>query len=287
MRRASAFAVLALLAPLAGCGSDVVVDTTASADAYDGPLDVRVSYDDYADVMTRSGSAGLALECTGAPSNGGGADYDSGLASTQSSAEEAVANWFDEEGNWFGGLPLHGYSVERADADGWTLLSYDVGGATKAAVVVSDEIHDYDDHTGWGVYAWAMCDPAEFPAAMTDELGLQIWEDTDGHRIAQSTVLSFQGAEHCDWQDITFLRLGHGPRAPQFVSDDRGEFGDQLRTTYDGSARLPADAVDTGFRRAGRHLWVAADRSAAYLVALDDDTDVQRWPRAERPIYCD
>ncbi len=245
-----------------------------------------MSYDDDAPVLERSGAAGQALECSGTPGNGGGADYDSGLASTQSSAQKAVANWFDEEGGWFYGLPLHGYVVERANDDGWTLLSYDVDGATKAAIVVSDAIHDYRDETGWGVHAWAACDPAEFTPATTDELGLQIWEDADGHRVAQSTLSSYQGAEHCDWQDITFLRLGSGAQERQFVSDDRGEF-ESLLTTYDGSARLPGDAVDTGFQRAGRHLWLAADESAAYLVALADASDVQRWPRASQPIGCD
>ncbi|MFN8194309.1 MAG: hypothetical protein U0R80_08515 [Nocardioidaceae bacterium] len=289
MRWLPLLAVAGLLA-LAGSGEGGAVDDgPASSDMtpYDGPLDVEVSYDDAADVMQRSGAAGLALECTGTPSNGGGADYESGLASTQSSAARAVADWMKEDGGWFSGLPRDGYTVERDDGD-WALLSYDVEGATKVAMVVSSTIHDWQDETGWGVYAWAMCDPAELPAAVTDEMGLQIWEDSHGHRVPQSVVSSFSGPEHCGWQDITFLKVGDDPsRAPQFVSDDGGEFEGQLLAAYDGSARLPADAVDTGFQRAGRRLWLAADRSAAYLVGLDDPADVQQWPRARRPIFCD
>jgi hypothetical protein len=288
VRGLASIATLTLCVIVAGCGTEVVDDSAAPADgAYDGPLDVAITDPDDPEVSGRAGAALLALECSGEPSNGGRAGNGADPGRPQSSADRAVEEWFDEEGTWFGGLPQHGYVLERQDGD-WALFSYDVGGATKAAVVVGQAGDDPRAGAGWGVYAWAACDPAEFPAEMTDELGLQVWEDADGHRVAQSVVSSHPGAEHCDWQDITFLTVGGDlGRSPQFVSDDGGEFDGQLLTSYDGQATLPADAVDTGFQRAGRHLWLAADESAAYLVALADATDVHRWPRASQPIGCD
>jgi hypothetical protein len=278
--------IAAALVLLTGCGQAAVVDDAPSVgDAYDGPLDLPVSHADSAGVLERSGSAGRALECSGRPANGGGADYDSGLASVQDDPAAAVEDWMDEEGGWFGGLPQEGYRRERED-DGRVLYSLDVDGHTKAAVVVSDSRHDYNDHTGWGVEAWAVCDPSELPAELTDAMGIQVWEDGSGRRVPTTTVTSFPGAEHCDWQDITFLRLGAGAHAAQFVSDDGGELGDLLQGRYDGSAALPDDASDTGFRHDGRELWLADDESAAYLVSLADPDDVQRWPLAREPILC-
>lgn len=275
---------LLCLGVLSACGDDVVVDDQPTATAYDGPLDIKVSYADDADVMERSGSAGLALECAGTPSNGGGADYDSGLASTQSSAERAVENWMKEEGNWFGGLPRAGYQVERDDGDR-VLLSLDVDGESKATIIVGNAIEDWKNKTDWGVESWAMCDPSEFPPSFDDELGVQVWQRPDGSRVPLSLVSSFPGAEHCDWQDITFLTLGDGKDARQFVRDEEGIFED-LESTYTAGAQLPEDAVDSGFERDGRHLWTAADDSAAYLVSIDEPHDVERWPGAIEPIYC-
>ncbi len=86
--------------------------------------------------------------------------------------------------------------------------------------------------------------------------------------MSTATVLSFQGAEHCDWQDITFLRLGFD-RDHQYVRDVDREFGDLLAGTYDDRASLPPDARDLGYTRDGRELWLV-EGSAAYLVRVDD-----------------
>ena len=73
----------------------------------------------------------------------------------------------------------------------------------------------------------------------------------------------------------------------QFVLDPSGELDDRLRTTYDAHARLPFDAVDTGWRRGGLALWLQTGGEAAYLVNLADPADVQRWPRAKDAITCE
>jgi len=139
---------------------------------------------------------------------------------------------------------------------------------------------------GWGVESWATCDPAELPASVTDALGIGVWEDPSGRRVPVTEVRSFQGDEHCDWQDITFLLLGPDGDADEYVRDPSGELDELLRTTYDANAVLPDDATDTGLHRDGRRLWLGVGHETAYLVALDDPHDVERWPAAKRPIGC-
>jgi len=51
---------------------------------------------------------------------------------------------------------------------------------------------------------------------------------------------------------------------------------------YDPDARLPDDAVDSGFRRDGVSLWhVPGDQSAVWLAS---GATAERWPRGEPPL---
>ena len=283
MRR-STLAALLLLGPATACGSGTTaVDATPAstvAHPYDGPMSV-LRNPDSRDTSRRAGAAGLALECSGTIYAGGGGDYaDSGLESVQRDASAALRNWVAEEDGTYPG-PEDGFVVERTDGDR-VLLSYDVGEATKVAVIAADGIRDYNDDVGWGVESWAQCDPAELPADVAEQLGHVVWEDADGERVPVTTVTSSQGPEHCDWQDITFLEL----RDETFLRDTRGALADSLVTTWSDDVALPADATDTGVRHDGRTLWVAADGSAAFLVSTSDAEDVERWPATRRPIGC-
>ena len=271
------------LGALAACGDNVVVDEASTATAYDGPLDVKVSYADNADVMERSGSAGLALECAGEPTEGGGADYDSGLARSQSSPEKAIENWMSEDGPH--SLPEDGYRVER-EADGRVLYSFDLEGRSLATIVVSDNISDWRGKAGWGVEAWAACDPSEFDDDFAEDAGVEVWERPDGTKVPTTTLSSFEGAEHCDWQSVTFLTFGEYGEGLSFARDPDGTLSDLTFTPYDADASLPQDAVDSGYEREGRHLWLAKDDTAAYLVSLDDPTDVELWPGLKEAAWC-
>ena len=190
-----------------------------------------------------------------------------------------------EQEAWAYQLPVEGYRVEREDDDR-VLFSYDVDGRTRIAFIAADGITDWDDGTGWGIESWAQCDPFEWPADVTDALGIGVWTGRTGARVPTPKIRSFQGAEHCDWQDITFVTLGPRVDEDQYVRDVEGELGELLRSTYDGSGGLPDGATDTGLRRDGRQLWLAPGHDAAYLVSVDDPTDVERWPAAKEPIYC-
>jgi hypothetical protein len=277
--------VLAAAVGLAGCSTSTpspLVDGEPPAHPYDGPMRVMVSEARHASVLESSGAAGQALECDSRPYAGGTAFYDSGLESVQDSAASALGNYFREEGVQ---LPREGYRVERSDGDR-VLLSYDVSGRSKITFIVADTILDFNGDRGWGVETWAQCDPSELPADVTDALDIQVWRGTDGARVPVTTIQSFQGAEHCDWQDITFLMLGHGRDAVEYVRDTTGTLSRSLVTTYAADTPLPESATDAGFSRDGRRLWLAADGDAAYLVADQGAGHAERWPAAKQLIGC-
>ena len=255
----------------AGCGS-AVDDGPSKAPPYNGPLSADAAVG--------------ALECAGrTPFSRYTGDYDDGLATVQSSPGDAFDNYIDESGIGYD-APLEGYRIERED-EGRALLSYDVGDRTKVSVVVADGIRDWNGDVGWGVVAWAQCDPAELPADVTDDLGIGVWEDASGRRLPVTRVRSFQGDEHCSWTGITFLLIGPNlEKADWYVRGGSDAFPHLLRGRFDRDATLPKDATSIGWRRDGRQLWLGHDKEAAYLVDIDDPGDVERWPAAKEPIYC-
>jgi len=283
-----ALAVVATVAMTAGCGASEsgpssVVEGDPVAHPYTGAMHVEQHFGDHASVKERAGAAFLALECDYPAYDGGAGDYDSGLESVQASPAQALDDWLEQEGV---DIPESGYVVERED-DGRTLLSFDVDQQTKVAVIAADDMSDYEDQTGWGVEAWAMCDPAELGDAFHSDWGQQVWSDVDGNPVPVSRVQSFPGPEHCDWQDITFLYVGPEPHQDTYLRDTAGELSDLLRTTYADDVSLPKDATDSGYHHDGRELWLQPGKpDAAYLVSVTDPKDVERWPAASQPIGC-
>jgi hypothetical protein len=279
--------LLALPLLLAGCGEDTVIAVDPAGTPYDGPMYVKLDHHDRATTLEASGAAGQALECDGTPYRGGGGAYEDGLEEVQDSPEEALDNWRDNE---WARVPEDGYRIERVD-DGRALLSWDVDERTRVAVVVKEDVTDYQDHTGWGVESWASCDPAELGDDVADDLGIELWTDQHGRAVPTSEVVSFEGPEHCGRQDTTWLTLGVASDVDRtydeyLSNDDGGELADYLTTTADDSSTLPDDAVDTGWRRDGRELWLGDDPRAAYLVSVDDAKDVELWPASKKPIGC-
>jgi hypothetical protein len=150
--------------------------------------------------------------------------------------------------------------------------------------VVRDDIEGPEGDRGWGVASYAACDPAEWPPSTSDALGIDVWSNRDGDRVPTSTIQSFRGAEHCGWEDTTFLWLGEGGRDGEFYREPSPDMRRFLLTTYAAEVALPPDARDSGFARDGRQLWLAADGSAAYLVGAGGGAE--RLPASSRPFRC-
>ena len=281
-------AVAATVITVNGCGAvddgpTSVVEGDPVAHPYNGAMHVEQDFGDRASVKERSGAAGLALECDYPAYDGGAGDYDSGLESVQDSPAAALDDWLAEESV---DVPDTGYVIERED-DGRALLSLDVDDRTKVAVIVADDIRDWDDNSGWGVEAWATCDPAELGAAYHSSYGVRVWHDANGDPVPLAKVKSFPGSEHCDWQDITFLYVGMEPDQDTYLRDTEGELRQVLATTFSADSKVPLDARDTGWRDQGRELWLQPGRpDAAYLVSVDDPKDVERWPAAKDGVGC-
>ncbi len=200
---------------------------------------------------------------------------DGGLERVQDTPEKAWADLVSE--NDPGVVPHDGFR-DVNNTGKRALLTFSVGnGRTVATAVAVDGTKDWDGGTGWGIESWAVCDPSELPAKVTDGWWIQVWEQADGARVSTSEVYSYAGSEHCDWQDMTFLELGKST----YLRDPRGELADYTHGRFQAEATLPDGATDTGWRHAGRELWTAAGRGPAYLVAVDDPAEVEAWPLAK------
>ena len=112
----------------------------------------------------------------------------------------------------------------------------------------------------------------------------------DGSLVRIDVLADRPGPDHCNFQSARVIITGSplGARSTndgddvEYVRDPNNVFG--LTETFDPDARLPADAVDTGYRSEGTELWVVpADDTSIYLLEADH---VERWPRADPPA-CD
>jgi hypothetical protein len=279
MRRGLPAVAVLTVVTVAGCGGaprpDLVVKGTPPASAYGGPLYVPTRQTDASGpraLRLASGAAGRALECDGEIFEGSGPD---GWSEPEGgrTPQDGLRLFFDMVQP---GLPDHGWRVERR-AGQRVLYSYDVGGRTKAAVVVAK---DQKNRPGWGPETNASCDPAEFPAAFAAAQGWEVWTDRHGRRVPVSRLTSSAGPAHCGWQSAHFLDLD----GTTYARDPDGALGDELLTApYRGRVRMPADARDTGYRYRDRRLWLTPDHATAYVRTPDG---VEAWPRLEEGVGC-
>jgi hypothetical protein len=174
-----------------------------------------------------------------------------------------------------------------AETDDRVLFVAEVAGRAKAAVIVHDgPAAEGTGGDGWYVESWAVCDVVELPADFVEGLGHEIWTDADGRIVPTRRLEVRHGPEHCDMQRMTFLSLGSDEQAPTYVRQpDRYFRNHYLAEPYDAHTRLPDDAVATGFRHGDDRLWLAADRSRAFVGATPGD--VELWPREVESWGCD
>ena len=157
----------------------------------------------------------------------------------------------------FGGVP-DGLRVAKQEEDR-VLYVLEVRGVVKEAVIVRNgPATKGAGGDGWYVESWARCDYSELPRSFADSVGLQIWSDSSERPLPTTTIQSWSGPEHCNWQSMTFLYLGKAI----YVRDPLPDLADFFVESYDEHARLPADAGDTGFERNGKHLWLVRGQEA-------------------------
>ncbi len=277
MRRLTvSFLVLACLA--AGCGgsdtggaADLVVVTGEAAipnvDLYRQPV---------ADPAKRAGAAADYIDCTFEIWQGGWS-MDFGPPGSASDPEGALSRFLDEG---LFSLPAGGFAPAGSD-EHRMLYTYSVDGLPKVAVIVADATEvELDADDGWVAETFASCDPAEYDSSTDGQLFLNVWLDANGNRVPTSIITSARGAEHCDWDSVTFLTF----EDRQYIRDPQGVLRNSgLVVPFDDNADIPDDAINTGYHRDGRQLWVSTDASIAYLVVGDR---VEVWPTATTPIGC-
>jgi hypothetical protein len=273
------------LALLAGCGSDGSVEAGGSGSEQgllaEDPSAPRVALfvqpvADDPDPARRAGAAAGFLECELGIADGG---WSQDFGPPPSGVDPPSAlEAFVGDGLFL--VPGSGF-VHAGSDDARRLFTYSFDGQVRAAVIVADasEVR-LDADSGWVVETFASCDPAEFDPSLDGELGVDVWQDADGRRVPVSVVRSALGAEHCGWESVTFLTV----EGVRYVGDPDGVFSADFEIAdFDGDAELPADATDTGYSLDGRHIWLAADRSFAFVVEADR---VEAWPSPGEPFGC-
>ena len=272
MRSPAAVVALCVAATLAACGEAGVTAGPASEAAYDGPLYVARADADH----PRAGAAGDVVDCGTFGSGGFSDEKVYGEGATADSAAEALRVARSEGG--FGGVQ-DGLVVAKEEGDR-VLYVVEAGDQVKQAVIVRDgPATEGAGGPGWYVESWAHCDYSELPRSFTDSIGLQVWTDADGKPVPTSTIESWIGPEHCDWQSMTFLHLGEA----EYVRNPQRDLADFFAEPYREHAELPADAVDTGWERDGDHLWLSPDKRRAYVGT---QRDVEVWPRTVEHLGC-
>lgn len=281
LRRIVAVAVLAVLTGAAGCAEQQNVSRPAEpADArtpyagplYIGPDEARTSTE------REAGAAGRIVQCTTRVVG----DFRPGRyegGETGRTPESGLETGLDE-GFIVG--PQQGYLLERREDDR-VLFTYRTNGVVTMAVVLLNG-PALGAPAGWHLESYARCNPSEFPDEDLWGDGWEIWTTADGRRPTYE-IQSFRGAEHCNWTAMTFLTLGENEEQA-YVRQARAEYvGDYFAEPYRKAVELPGDAVDTGYRREGRHLWLSPNRLRAY-VGKPGSGSVELWPRTTQPLWC-
>lgn len=86
---------------------------------------------------------------------------------------------------------------------------------------------------------------------------------------------------------MTFLTLGNGdpekPPTQVYVRNAEPDLNDYFAEPHEADLLLPRDAVDTGYQREGRRLWLSRDERRGYV---GQPGSVELWPRTIRPLWC-
>jgi len=195
--------------------------------------------------------------------------------SPMSSGQRALANLLDQAQATTSSFPTTGFRLADSTDDG-ELYTYTVDGSIRAVVVTrSDEA---DGSGSWRVTSVAACEPGEMGPDLPIGAVAGVWRDPTG-AVVPSDVVS----ETADCYRDRMLRVN----GRLFVWDPN--FGPnqsydptQLDATITDDSQLPSDAIDTSYASSGRHLYLARDGSAAYLVRADR---TEQWAHVKGDEY--
>lgn len=169
-------------------------------------------------------------------------------------------------------IPVRGYQELARDNDA-VLYGFRDRGKVKVAIRVTSA-----ESGGWIPEWLADCGLSEYGRKADMRAGVWLWANRDGRTIQEQ-----RGLAHCGQQSLRFLWWTEpsGKRRDEriYVRDPEGQFRDQWQAPYLRFTRLPNDARNSGYRRDGATIWMAANRDSIYIK---DGKNVQRWPRIPR-----
>jgi hypothetical protein len=277
-----------IVAVLSGCASGSDGVRIAGSPAPDRTPYTGVLTPPPSAAADRPGAAGDVVRCSTTPvGSTRSSPYTAGAVAA--TPERAIGTAWSE--GLFLDLTTRSLARERTDGDR-VLFTTAYRGVARQAVIVrhgpaGPGTGADADGLGWWVESWARCDLADFPESVSAAAGVQIWSDGAGRRVATARVLSSRGPEHCGWQDMTFLSLDGGmngrTKGETYIDRPSADLAEYVDTEPEPHVALPAGAVDTGYHRGDRRLWLAPDHAVAYVGTEDD---VAAWPRVTRPFGC-
>jgi hypothetical protein len=136
--------------------------------------------------------------------------------------------------------------------------------------------------------------PSRYAGTWQDHAGRELPDD---HPSSEGfTLLSYDGARHCDAESVTFLSIAwppgkvassiDAPTVRQYVRDPYGAYRQvRFRGSFARDVALPPDARATGYHHGPYALWVSPSDADRH-VSVQGPDDVERWARPTEPIYC-
>jgi hypothetical protein len=216
------------------------------------------------------------LDCDGPPSTiGMDVPPIPGPSDPGETPDDALANILLTYRN----LPSSGYAPVLVDGH-WALHRVLVNGRAKVHIVSTNEFPDVPSETRWEVVGLRACDRSEFAEAEFAPHATTIWFDGAGDPVRTDVVTSSIGPGHCGWERTIFLSLGD----LQYLRDPHGELEQYTVVPFHPDARLPGDAIDTGFHTDQWHLFTIPSGRAVFVRRADGTYEL--WPRAKEPIGC-
>jgi hypothetical protein len=115
----------------------------------------------------------------------------------------------------------------------------------------------------------------------------------DGRSVSERELETIAGPAHCDWESTTFLFIGWPPgtvasggsQSRQYIRDPQGVIRGSYRDLLDRDAKLPADAIATGYRLGAIELYVSTSDADRWIYVVGP-TNAERWPRADPMVPC-